>query len=96
MNMNDFRTRDFPLAAFLMTLGFPLLGTDSRGHNLISCFPSNAADAAPRYLQGEKVPARAFYPSIRDLKSLIHSRPQSAAKMNMQEQHENSRRPTTL
>ena len=74
MNMSDFQTRDFPLAAFLMTLGFPLLGTESRGHNLIFCFPSNAADAAPRYLQGEKVPARAFYASIRDLKSLIHSR----------------------
>ena len=74
MNMNDFQTRDFPLAAFLMTLGFPLLGTESRGHNLIFCFPSTAADAAPRYLQGEKVPARAFYASIRDLKSLIHSR----------------------
>ena len=96
MNMRDFQTRDFPLAAFLMTLGFPLLGTESRGTSLLFCFPPTAADAAPRYLQGEKVPARAFYASIRDLKSLIHSRPQSAAKMNMQEQHENSRRPTTL
>ncbi len=94
--MNDFRTRDFPLAAFLMTLGFPLLGTESRGTSLLFCFPPTAADAAPRYLQGEKVPARAFYASIRDLKSVIHSRPPKAANMNMQETNEDSRRPTTL
>ena len=73
--MNNFQTRDFPLAAFLVTLGFPLVETQSRGSSLIFCFPSTAADAAPRYLQGEKVPARAFYASIRDLKSLIHNRP---------------------
>ncbi len=94
--MHDFQTRDFPLAAFLMTLGFPLLGTESRGTSLLFCFPPTAADAAPRYLQGEKVPARAFYASIRDLKSLIHSRPQRAVKMNMQETNEDSRRPTTV
>ena len=96
MNMHNFQTRDFPLAVFLMTLGFPLLGTESRGTSLLFCFPPTAADAAPRYVQGEKVPARAFYASIRDLKSVIHSRPQSAAKMNMQENSEDSRRPTTL
>ena len=94
--MQDFRTRDFPLAAFLMTLGFPLLETRNKGTSLIFCFPSTAADAAPRYLQGEKVPARAFYASIRDLKSLIHNRPPRAAKMNMQENNEDSRRPTTV
>ncbi len=94
--MNDFGTRDFPLAAFLITLGFPLLETRSRGTSLIFCFPPTAADAAPRYLQGEKVPARAFYASIRDLKSLIHNRPHSAAKMNMQEKNENSRRSTHI
>jgi len=76
-----FQTRDFALSAFLMTLGFPLLETQSRGTSLIFCFPPTAGDAAPRYLQGEKVPARAFYASIRDLKSLIHNRPPSAAKM---------------
>ena len=94
--MSTFQTRDFPLAAFLMTLGFPLLGTESRGNSLLFCFPSTAAAAAPRYLQGEKVPARAFYASIRDLKSVIHNRPHSAAKINMKEEHENSRRATTL
>jgi len=93
MTMNDFQTRDFSLAAFLITLGFPLLETLSRGTSLIFCFPSTAGEAAPRYLQGEKVPARAFYASIRDLKSLIHNRPQNAAKMNMQETNANSRRP---
>ena len=73
--MEEFKTRDFPLAAFLITLDFPLLETQSRGTSLIFCFPSTAADAAPKYLQGEKVPARAFYASIRELKSLIHNRP---------------------
>ena len=95
MNMNDFQTRDFSLAAFLMTLGFPLLETQSRGRSLIFCFPPTAGDAAPRYLQGEKVPARAFYASIRDLKSLIHNRPQSAAKMKMQETNEDIKHSTT-
>ena len=96
MNIHDFQTRDFPLAAFLMTVGFPLLETKPKGSSLLFCFPPTAADAAPRYLQGEKVPARAFYASIRDLKSLIHNRPQSAAKMNMQENSEDSRRTTIL
>ena len=88
MNMNDFQTRDFPLAAFLMTVGFPLLETKPKGSSLIFCFPSTAADAAPRYLRGEKVPARAFYASIRDLKSLIHNRPQSAANMKRENEEE--------
>ncbi len=83
-----FQTRDFALSAFLMTLGFPLKETKSIGSSLLFCFPPPAADAAPRYIQGEKVSARAFYASIRDLKSLIHNRPQSAAKMNMQEKNE--------
>ncbi len=96
MKMKTFQTRDFPLAAFLMTLGFPLLGTESRGTSLLFCFPPAAADAAPGYLQGEKVPARAFYASIRDLKSLIHNRPHGAAKMNIKEKNEDSRRTTTL
>ena len=96
MIMNDFKTRDFPLAAFLMTLGFPLLETRSRGSSLIFCFPPTAGEAAPRYLQGETVPARAFYASIRDLKSLIHNRPHSAAKMNMKEKNEHNRQSTHI
>jgi len=90
--MQDFQTRDFPLAAFLMTLGFPLLGTESRGNSLLFCFPPTAADAAPRYLQGEKVPARAFYAAVRDLKSLIHSRCSSADRMKIK--NEDHRKPS--
>ena len=86
MNMNDFQTRDFSLAAFLMTLGFPLLGTRRRGSSLIFCFPSTAADAAPGYLRGEKVSARAFYSSVKDLKSLIHSRCPSTDRMKMKDE----------
>ena len=87
--MHDFQTRDFPLAAFLMTVGFPLLETKPKGTSLLFCFPSTAADAAPRYLQGEKVPARAFYAAVRDLKSVIHNRRE--ARMNMQEKNEENR-----
>ncbi len=85
--MRDFQTRDFSLAAFLITLGFPLKETRSRGTSLLFCFPSTAADAAPRYLQGEKVQARAFYAAIKDLKSLIHNRRE--ASINDQETNEN-------
>ena len=65
--MLDFRTRDFPLAAFLITIGFPMKDTESVGTSLIFCFPPDAADAAPLYIQGERVSARAFYSSIKDL-----------------------------
>ena len=88
MNMNDFQTRDFSLAAFLITLGFPLKETKSIGTSLLFCFPPPAADAAPRYIQGEQVSARAFYASIKDLKSLIHN--SREARINEQEQNENS------
>ena len=44
----------------------------------------------------DRLDLSAFYASIRDLKSLIHNRPHSAAKMNLQENSEDSRRPTTL
>ena len=71
--MPDFRTRDFPLAAFLITIGFPLKETKSVGTSLLFCFPPPAADAAPRYIQGERVSARAYYSAIKDLKTVIHN-----------------------
>jgi len=71
--MNNYKTRDFATAAFLMTEGLPLLETEKSGTSLIFRFPSTAYELAPQYLQGAKVPARAFYASIKDLKSLIHN-----------------------
>ena len=71
--MQDFKTSDLSLAAFLMTLDFPLLKTEGNGRRVVFYFPSTAAEAATGYLQGEKVSARAFSAAMRDLKSLIHS-----------------------
>ncbi len=71
--MSTFQTRDFPLAAFLITLGFPLKETKSVGTSLLFCFPPPAAAAAPLYIQGERVSARAYYSSIKDLKTVIHN-----------------------
>jgi len=68
-----FKTSDLSLAAFLMTLDFPLLKTEGNGRRVAFHFPSTAAEAAPGYLQGNKVSARAFSAALRDLKSLIHS-----------------------
>lgn len=87
INMNLFRTRDFSLAAFLITLGFPLKETKSVGTSLLFCFPPDAADATPLYIQGERVSARAFYSAIKDLKSLIHN--SREARINRQETNEN-------
>mgnify|MGYP001284522462 CR=1 FL=1 len=75
--MSNFRTSDLSTAAFLMTLEFPLLKTEVNGRRVVFHFPSKAADAAPGYLQGEKVSARAFSAAERDLKSLIHSQHRS-------------------
>ena len=72
--MENFTTSDLSLAAFLMTLDFPLLKTEGNGRRVAFHFPSTAAEAAPGYLQGEKVSARTFSAAMRDLKSLIHSR----------------------
>ena len=81
--MSTFQTRDFPLAAFLITLGYPLKETKSIGTSLLFCFPPDAYDAAPLYIQGERVSARAYYSAIKDLKSLIHN--SREARINRQE-----------
>lgn len=74
MNTSRYQTRDLPTAAFLVTVGYPLLAAQTAGGNLVFEFPSEAAQAATRYFQGATVPAREFYGSIRDLKALIHNR----------------------
>ena len=75
--MENFTTSDLSLAAFLMTLDFPLLKTEGNGKRIVFYFPSTAAEAAPGYLRGEKISARAFSAAVRDLKSLIHSQQRS-------------------
>ena len=85
--MQTFQTRDFPLAAFLITLGFPLKETKSVGTSLLFCFPPDAYDAAPLYIQGERVSARAYYSAIKDLKSIIHN--SREARINRQENNDN-------
>ncbi len=87
--MQDFKTSDLSLAAFLMTLDFPLLKTDGNGRRVVFYFPSTAAEAAPGYLRGEKVSARAFSASVRDLKSLIHSQQRSGNSMNIERREHN-------
>jgi len=94
MKMQNFTTSDLSLAAFLMTLDFPLMKTEGNGRRVAFHFPSTAAEAAPGYLQGEKVSARAFSAALRDLKSLIHSQRNKTMKMEMK--NEDSRRPTSL
>ncbi len=81
--MKNFKTSDLSLAAFLMTLDFPLLKTEGNGRRVAFHFPSTAAEAAPGYLQGEKVSARAFSAALRDLKSLIHSQRNKTMKMEI-------------
>ena len=87
MNMNDFRTRDFPLAAFLITLGFPLKETRNKGTSLLFCFPPPAVDAAPLYIQGERVSARAYYSAIKDLKTVIHNSREARIRENNDRQN---------
>ena len=89
MNMQNFTTSDLSLAAFLMTLDFPLLKTEGNGRRVAFHFPSTAAEAAPGYLQGEKVSARAFSAALRDLKSLIHSQQRSGNSMNIERRENN-------
>ena len=84
MKMKNFRTSDLSLAAFLMTLDFPLLKTEGNGRRVAFHFPSTADEAAPGYLQGEKVSARAFSAAMRDLKSLIFSQQRGVTRMNME------------
>jgi len=88
--MQNFKTSDLSVAAFLMTLDFPLLKTEGNGRRVVFYFPSTAAEAAPGYLRGEKVSARAFSASVRDLKSLIHSQQRSGNRMNMEYENEKS------
>jgi len=82
--MENFTTSDLSLAAFLMTLDFPLLKTEGNGRRVAFHFPSTAIEAAPGYLQGEKVSARTFSAALRDLKSLIHSQQRSGNSMNIE------------
>ena len=84
--MSTFQTRDFPLAAFLITLGYPLKETKCVGTSLLFCFPPPAADVAPLYIQGERVSARAYYSAIKDLKSLIHN----SREARIQDKNENT------
>ncbi len=88
--MKNFTTSDLSLAAFLMTLDFPLLKTEGNGRRVAFHFPSTAVEAAPGYLQGEKVSARAFSAALRDLKSLIHSQRKNTMKMEMKKSDESS------
>ena len=90
--MKEFTTSDLSLAAFLMTLDFPLLKTEGNSRRVVFHFPSTAAEVAPGYLQGVKVSARAFSAAVRDLKSLIHGR---ADKMKMKNRHHEYTRPGT-
>ena len=87
MKNPPFRTRDLPIAAFLVTIGYPLLAVEPIGPNLIFQFPAQASRDAPGYLQGAQVPAREFYASLRDLKALIHGTYEQFAKMKMKEQN---------
>jgi len=87
--MQNFKTSDLSVAAFLMTLDFPLLKTEGNGRRVVFHFPSTATEAAPGYLQGEKVSARAFSASVRDLKSLIHSQQRSGNSMNIERRENN-------
>jgi hypothetical protein len=87
MNKLLFRTRDLPMAAFLVTIGHPLIACEPSGAVLIFEFPAEAANDAPAYLQGGRVPAREFYAALRDLKSLIHGTSRQFANMKMKEQN---------
>jgi len=71
--MQDFfRTREFPVAAFLKAQGYPILATISQGNSLIFCFPASAKAAASLYFEDFAIPCRTFYAAIKELKSLIH------------------------
>jgi hypothetical protein len=100
MKNSSFQTRDLPMAAFLVTIGYPLLAYNRIGTILFFESPEAAANDAPSYMQGAEVAAREFYASLRDLKSLIHSGQEQATNMKMKKEnrieHKISRHPQQI
>jgi hypothetical protein len=72
MNMKDFQTRDFPIAAFLKARGHRLLATSRQRNSLVFHFPASAKADALLYFNDSAIPCRSFYTAIKELKSLIH------------------------
>ena len=70
--MQNFETRDFPVAAFLRTRGYRLLGTSRQRNSLVFHFPASARADASLFLNDFAIPCRTFYAAIKELKALIH------------------------
>jgi hypothetical protein len=70
--MQDFKTRDFQVAAFLIAKGYRLLATSRQRNSLVFHFPASAKTDALLYFNDFAIPCRSFYAAIKELKSLIH------------------------
>ena len=70
----DYRTKELPLAAFLVTKGYELRGLLSgQPGQRIFVFGDEVLPDAQAYFRNAPVPARAYAASLRDLKQLLHS-----------------------
>jgi len=67
-----FRTSDLGEAAFLLTRGFGLKGTEQVGPTrIVFIFDAAAKPAALGFWNSEPVPARQFFDAIRDVKTML-------------------------
>jgi hypothetical protein len=88
--MNDFRTRDFPIAAFLLARGHRIVATTRSGNSIWFHFAPAASYEAPQYLADVEVPCRTFYAAIKELKSLIHGSRDLANSIKETNEHTDS------
>jgi hypothetical protein len=65
-----FQTTDLNVAAFLLSRGHSLLGTEGTARRTFH-FAASVAEDAKGYFQGATVPARAFANALRDLKAMV-------------------------
>jgi hypothetical protein len=70
--MKDFRTREFPQAAYLKAKGYKLVATSRQRNSLVFHFPESAQKHALDYFNDVAIPCRTFYSAVKELKALIH------------------------
>jgi hypothetical protein len=70
--LDEFRTSDLGIAAFLVAQETPLLRVENGGERTFFVFPGSAEEAASRFYQPGKnlVDARRFHFSLRELRGL--------------------------
>jgi hypothetical protein len=81
MSSPPFKTSDLGIAAFLITIGFPLQSSERRGKFVEFIFPSTAADVAESFYAGATAPASTFLDSYRKLRTIISNLQKGAKEL---------------